>query len=248
MPRIKRWFPVSHDFNADPEVWELTDKFGDRAIRVWLELLSIADRNDGELPGQWKDYPRLLAGRCRSTARHLQGICQWLSRWLAVDSEGIARVVNYGKYHRPKEQIKVPPDLPNLPDLPIPPKAPHKKVTASPDGFAEFWVLYPRKKSKGQAEKAWRSLNLTAELFTAIIAGVRRGKASRDWLKDNGKFIPYPATWLRAKGWEDQEINFSAPKPKLVVAEKKPTPEELERSREFLHDTIHSLANKMHAR
>lgn len=110
MPRIKRWFPVSHDFNADPELWELTDAFGDRALRVWFECLSIADRNEGELPGPWIAYPSILAGRCKSTARHLRVVCEWLTRWLDVDSQGIARVRNYAKYHRTQEQNPLPPD------------------------------------------------------------------------------------------------------------------------------------------
>ena len=25
-----------------------------------------------------------------------------------------------------------------------------------------------------------------------------------DWRKENGKFIPYPGTWLNAKGWESE--------------------------------------------
>jgi len=29
-------------------------------------------------------------------------------------------------------------------------------------------------------------------------------KKSPEWTKDNGKYIPYPATWLNAKGWEDE--------------------------------------------
>lgn len=51
MPRIKRWFPVSHDINGDPEVWELTTTFGDWLLPVWLEILSITDRAEGELIG-----------------------------------------------------------------------------------------------------------------------------------------------------------------------------------------------------
>ena len=27
---------------------------------------------------------------------------------------------------------------------------------------------------------------------------------SKDWLEDDGKYIPHPATWLNAKGWEDE--------------------------------------------
>jgi len=27
-----------------------------------------------------------------------------------------------------------------------------------------------------------------------------------DWRKDSGQFIPHPATWLNAKGWEDSTV------------------------------------------
>jgi hypothetical protein len=27
---------------------------------------------------------------------------------------------------------------------------------------------------------------------------------SEDWTKEGGQYIPYPATWLNAKGWEDE--------------------------------------------
>ena len=29
-------------------------------------------------------------------------------------------------------------------------------------------------------------------------------KTTWDWQKKNGQFIPYPATWLNAEGWEDE--------------------------------------------
>lgn len=35
--------------------------------------------------------------------------------------------------------------------------------------------------------------------------GLERAKKSEQWRKDNGQFIPYPSTWLRAKGWEDED-------------------------------------------
>lgn len=121
MPRSFRYFPVNQDINADPEVWELTDRFGDRAIRVWLEILSIADRNQGFLPGPWERYPSILAGRCKSTTRHLRVVCEWVTRWLEVDSQGVARVRNYSKYHKLRAEKKTPsfltyPSEPNLKD------------------------------------------------------------------------------------------------------------------------------------
>ena len=37
-----------------------------------------------------------------------------------------------------------------------------------------------------------------------MISKLEEFKKSKDWQKDNGQFIPYPATWLNAKGWEDE--------------------------------------------
>lgn len=45
MPTPKRWFPVSREINDDHELWEFTDLFGEHALRFWLEILSILDRN-----------------------------------------------------------------------------------------------------------------------------------------------------------------------------------------------------------
>ena len=78
------------------------------------------------------------------------------------------------------------------------------KSTSNKDikGFDGFWATYPRKKSKGAAEKAWKVLSPTTELYEKIIKGVERAKTSIEWA--DPKYIPYPATWLRAKGWEDE--------------------------------------------
>jgi hypothetical protein len=147
MPRITRWFPVSHDINSDPEVWELTDKFGDRALRVWLQILSIADRNDGLIKGSLKEVAQSLMrvyskGNqrwIRDESEKLQRALRWASEkgWISLrqasdsyqkpvreGSEDALIVVNFAKYHRTREPNKFPrggkivPSLPNLPNLP----------------------------------------------------------------------------------------------------------------------------------
>ena len=70
--------------------------------------------------------------------------------------------------------------------------------------FDAFWEAYPRKRSKGQAEKTWTKLNPNDELLDAILTGLENAKRSTQWQKDGGQFIPYPSTWLNAKGWEDE--------------------------------------------
>lgn len=70
--------------------------------------------------------------------------------------------------------------------------------------FTKFWIAYPRKKSKGAAEKAWLKIKPDEQLSGAILAAVERAKTSADWQREGGQFIPHPATWLNAKGWEDE--------------------------------------------
>ena len=77
-------------------------------------------------------------------------------------------------------------------------------------GFGEFWSAYPRKVSKGDAEKAFAKLNPDEHLLGTILAAVQRAKTREGWAKDGGKFIPYPASWLNSRGWEDEDIATSA--------------------------------------
>lgn len=44
------------------------------------------------------------------------------------------------------------------------------------------------------------------ELLKAVYAA----RASKGWRKEDGEFIPHPATWLRGERWEDQhEVNLN---------------------------------------
>ena len=72
------------------------------------------------------------------------------------------------------------------------------------EGFDVFWKTYPRKTAKGDAERAWLKLNPTVEFQKKIIAAVEKAKQSEQWQRDAGRFIPYPATYLNGKRWEDE--------------------------------------------
>ncbi len=70
--------------------------------------------------------------------------------------------------------------------------------------FDAFWEQYPKRRSKGQAEKAWLKINPDEEKIAAMLAGLENAKKSAEWQKDGGQYIPHPSTWLNAKGWEDE--------------------------------------------
>lgn len=77
--------------------------------------------------------------------------------------------------------------------------------------FDTFWKAYPKKKNKGQAEKAFAKVNPDPDLLQTILNAVEGAARGADWLKSDGQFIPYPATWLAAKGWEDEQTDGGVP-------------------------------------
>ncbi len=74
------------------------------------------------------------------------------------------------------------------------------KTTPYP-GFEAFWKAYPRQVAKQDALKAWRKIK--PDELSVILKGVEAWKRDEQWAKDGGKYIPYPATFLNGRRWED---------------------------------------------
>lgn len=68
--------------------------------------------------------------------------------------------------------------------------------------FADFWKAYPRRVARKDAEKSWAKI--PAETHRKILEAVLKARSTEDWRKDNGRFIPYPATYLNGERWEDE--------------------------------------------
>jgi hypothetical protein len=71
------------------------------------------------------------------------------------------------------------------------------------DRFEKFWKAYPRKQGKGAAEKAWKRIHVNGA-FGSLLTALENQKQTEQWRKDNGQFIPNPATWLNQRRWEDE--------------------------------------------
>ena len=52
------------------------------------------------------------------------------------------------------------------------------------------------------------------DLTNQIVQGVERWKRSEQWTKDDGRFIPYPATFLRGERWNEYDRAEVIPSPK----------------------------------
>ena len=87
-----------------------------------------------------------------------------------------------------------------------------KNNSSCPDGFHRFWEAYPLKKSKFEAQKAWKTQKINKETCEEIIKKVNLFKnRDKKWL---GGYIPHPATFLRGRRWEDEveiDVKKTAP-------------------------------------
>lgn len=80
----------------------------------------------------------------------------------------------------------------------------YHSTTLAAEQFASFWEKYPKKVGKTVAEKAWKKLAPDEELFGRIMDALCIAVRCDQWRKDNGQFIPNPATWLNQRRWEDE--------------------------------------------
>lgn len=204
-------------------LWTIADKKGrlcDRPKKIKMEIFP-ADQVDCE--------KLLLLLQARGFIRRYQ-----------VQGGRYIQVTNWHKHQNPhvKEADSTIPEEPVLaPEIPAqPPEEPERaglipdslnlipdslKQPCAPAGarvrFEKFWLAYPKKKSKGDAEKAWKAIKPNEQLHDRILHALERAKTSAEWRNDGGKFIPYPATWLRAKGWEDEDTSPTAIKPPPIL-------------------------------
>lgn len=80
-----------------------------------------------------------------------------------------------------------------------------KQIHESP-AFDKFWDAWPRSHRKTNrigCLRHWVS-NKLDEIVDSIVADVNKQKATNDdWLKDGGRFIPLPMTYLNQRRWEN---------------------------------------------
>lgn len=128
--------------------------------------------------------------------------------------------------------------------------------------FNQFWAQHPRKDKKIDALKAWKKIKNLDDVFPDIMRGLARDKLSRQWTKDNGEFIPLPATWLNARQWEDEGIqsdyadtesgkpasrhdeNMDVAKKMLAKVKGGVTDGDIGNGNEITGDAVHSLAGQ----
>lgn len=68
------------------------------------------------------------------------------------------------------------------------------------EDFEIFWNEYPRKVGKKDAFNAFKKAKQPVQV---LVDAVRKQMESEQWAKENGRYIPNPATWLNQGRWDD---------------------------------------------
>lgn len=196
MPGYKRYHPVSHNFNRDPEIIEARKTFGDWIGYAWQECLAIGDRNDGVVPGtveqiadilapiSLQKYHKYAANKAQTFLKHAANL-----GWIRIEPTQIA-ILKYRDYHRKRgtELSSSEPSLPNLPknhpkkdDSRIPPrrqtKSPYPEDFKISDQLRE-WCVKQRAPNPDRELEAFRDFHIA------------KGSRFHDW---NAAF----RTWIR---------------------------------------------------
>lgn len=74
--------------------------------------------------------------------------------------------------------------------------------------FNTFWDAYPKKVGKPAAKKAFSKQKPSPDLLNAMLNALSWQKSSNEWRKDDGQYIPNPATWLNQERWTDSKSSY----------------------------------------
>jgi hypothetical protein len=77
-----------------------------------------------------------------------------------------------------------------------------KVKTTYDQDFETFYSAYPRKVAKDKAYESWKKKKPRLD---DVMYALSWQIDSTDWTKENGKYIPHPATYLNQGRWKDEE-------------------------------------------
>lgn len=117
-------------------------------------------------------------------------------------------------------------------------------------GFDELLRRYPRKVDQLAARREWGRIAPSAALQREMLEAVGRWNASEEWRREQGRFVPKLARWLREHRWRDVPGNSA---PVLVPAATATAPpivltaEQLAQNRRNADAAIGALRSKWRA-
>lgn len=181
--RTPPWIKLYRYLLDDPEWHELSGEDAKTLVMLWL-IASEDKAMEGNLPSL-----KTLAFRLRTSEDKLKQSLAKLSQWLIHDDISVISICHQA-------------------DAPEERQRQRQRQSVSDISFDQFYKAYPKKKNKGDAEKAWKVAKPDIEL---VLSALSWQKLQPDWIKEKGKFVPYPASYIRAKGWLDEKESTETP-------------------------------------
>lgn len=78
-------------------------------------------------------------------------------------------------------------------------------LTYEEQAFNEFWTAYPKKINKKGCFTSFKRIKHLKDEMPLIMTALQHFKASKQWQKDNGQYIPNPQTFINQERWKDQQ-------------------------------------------
>ena len=167
------WIKLYRKLLDDRQWYDLDPASSKLLINLWL----LASEHHGEHP----PIPD-IAFRLRLPEKQVSSSITRLSHWLIQDDINVISDCHHVVISETETETETETDLCG--------------------DFDSFWNQYPRKIGKKAALKAWHAAKDKPDL-PRILSALTAAKQSPDWTKENGKFIPHPATWLNQGRWDD---------------------------------------------
>lgn len=216
------WFRFYDDVLYDMKIQKLPLEL----FKAWVHILCLASKNGGEIPDT-ESVSYAFRATFEDTQKQIDSliVCglidkvrgklfphNWFKRQYKSDksTERVKRFreTQLKRFRNVTETPQNRAEQSRTEQTPIVPKVVRSVgVLYSPD-FENFWKIYPKRVGKGKAFTSWKRINPDFDLNATISASILKQSTSVQWMKDNGQFIPNPATFLNERRWEDEPTSL----------------------------------------
>jgi hypothetical protein len=223
------YFP--HDCSHKKTMFILEQRYGNNGYSFWFKLLEMLGNTEGHFIDLNKSESwEFLQAITRLDDSICKEILDLLAKLDAIDNElwenkiiwsenFIERITFVYSNRRvatptkPNNYKKKPQRLHVSTNENPQSKVKYSKVKESKvKDFEVFWKEYPKKVGKGKARDVFNKI-IKITTLDILLTAIDNQSKSEQWTKDNGQFIPNPATWLNQERWED-EIQIKTPEKK----------------------------------
>jgi hypothetical protein len=162
----------------------------------WVWIVKHFDWNKPENPNQFKSAAKI--------ASSIPDECAWKQEYMRINAFFLG--LDYKQFDNPSETVPEPVAvtvaITVAEETPLPAKT-NPPENGLDDGFDLFWQRYPKKIGKDDARKAWGKKKPRID---NVLEALSWQINSDQWTKQDGQFIPNPATYINQGRWKDEPL------------------------------------------